>query len=302
MDTCRGYYQLIILMLFSTTLNAQYFGIVASSMQTAVPFSGLLDDYPGAGLALSVRQLTSAYTGPCIRVQRTFDSAQQDIGFTSSGDLDVAALETFCASTDGYVVTWYDQSGNGYEFTVASGNYQIVDNGDTMLKDGVPALYPVGYAFLQETLDRADLLGSSQVYAISVQSGTGGASFALIDDSGLSAAIALNMLDGTGPASFSLFNGFSNYLYKNNTVTTNANAIVETVVQNSSTGDIYVNGSVMSELFSGLSSFSPSGTDGFYIGSDGLNYNETIQEVIVYPSNQSSNRSAIYSNVAAYFN
>jgi hypothetical protein len=279
---------------------SKHIGVIASSI--VLDQNYLIDDYPGAGLALSVRRLTSVYVGPCIKVQRTSDNTQQDIGFTSSGDLDVAALESFCAATDGYVVTWYDQSGNGYEFTVESGNYQIVDDGDVLLKDGVPAIYFVGSAFLQETVDRADLLGSSQVYAISVQSGTGGTSFALADDGGFSVVIGLNWVSGSTPVSISLFNGFSSYLYKDNTVTTNANAIVETVVQNASTGNVYIDGSVMSEVLSNLTSFSPSGTNVFYIGSDGFGYNETIQEVIVYPSNQSSNRSAIYTNVSTYFN
>lgn len=67
--------------------------------------------------AYSERRLVSAYTGPCLRVIRPSDSAEQDIGFDSSGLLDAAALDAFLGSELGRVVTYYDQTGNGNHAT-----------------------------------------------------------------------------------------------------------------------------------------------------------------------------------------
>ena len=44
----------------------------------------VLDVYPGATYAISLRRLRSDYSGPAIQVQRASDKATQDIGFSSS--------------------------------------------------------------------------------------------------------------------------------------------------------------------------------------------------------------------------
>jgi hypothetical protein len=86
-------------------------GILASAMKRSTL---LLDQYPGAGMALSLRKLRAAYTGACIRVSRTSDNTEQDIGFVSNL-LDTTTLASFVGASTGTVVTWYDQSGNGYD-------------------------------------------------------------------------------------------------------------------------------------------------------------------------------------------
>jgi len=79
----------------------------------------LLDTYSGASMALSLRKLRDAYTGACIRVERSSDSTQQDIGF-SGNFLDTDALATFVGAGTGTVVTWYDQTTNGYNVSKGS--------------------------------------------------------------------------------------------------------------------------------------------------------------------------------------
>jgi hypothetical protein len=69
----------------------------------------LLDLYP-ATVAYSLRKLRTAYAGACIRVRRSSDNAESDIGF-NAGVLDTAALLSFVGAGDGFVVTWYDQMG-----------------------------------------------------------------------------------------------------------------------------------------------------------------------------------------------
>lgn len=69
--------------------------------------------------AYGVVRLSSAYSGPAIRVVRPSDSAEQDIGF-SGQRLDVAALSAFLGTQVGKVKTFYDHSGNGRDITQAT--------------------------------------------------------------------------------------------------------------------------------------------------------------------------------------
>jgi len=55
----------------------------------------LLDTYPDAAAAFSLRKLKSNYTGPLVKVRRSSDNLEQDIFPTSDGDLDVVALRSF---------------------------------------------------------------------------------------------------------------------------------------------------------------------------------------------------------------
>lgn len=72
----------------------------------------LLDTYTGAAGAYSLRKLRTAYSGSCLRVRRSSDSTEQDIGFAGSGLIDTASLLSFCGAGDGFVTTWYDQVGS----------------------------------------------------------------------------------------------------------------------------------------------------------------------------------------------
>ena len=79
---------------------------------TRVVPTPILDTYSGASAAYSLRKLSSTYNGSAIRVRRSSDNAEQDIGFLN-GELDTASLISFVGSVDGFVTNWYDQSGNG---------------------------------------------------------------------------------------------------------------------------------------------------------------------------------------------
>jgi hypothetical protein len=70
--------------------------------------------------ALGFKKLRAAYTGDCIQVRKLDDNTTQDIGFDANGDLDTAAIATFCGANTGVISIWYDQSGNGYDFNVSN--------------------------------------------------------------------------------------------------------------------------------------------------------------------------------------
>jgi hypothetical protein len=55
----------------------------------------LLDLYPNAAVAYSLRKLRNSYSGSPIKVRRSFDNTDQDIGFDSNGELDINSLNSF---------------------------------------------------------------------------------------------------------------------------------------------------------------------------------------------------------------
>lgn len=87
---------------------------------TAPVLDGLV---ASAAAAYSVRKLRAAYAGSAVRVRRSSDNAEADIGF-SGNDLDTAALLSHVGAGDGFVVTWYDQSGNARHVTQATQSRQ----------------------------------------------------------------------------------------------------------------------------------------------------------------------------------
>jgi len=96
----------------------------------------LLDDFPNAEMAYSLRLLRTAYAGDCMRVERSSDSTQQDIGFVD-GYLDVESLLTFAGVGDAKVVTWYDQSGNGYDIISLYANALYIISSGEICKSSV---------------------------------------------------------------------------------------------------------------------------------------------------------------------
>ena len=100
----------------------------------------LLDTYTGASAAYSVRKLDKDYTGYCMKVREDSGDTEADIGFDGSGDLDTAAIATHCGSANGYVVTWYDQSGNTEDATQSTTTLQPqIYNGTAVFTNGSPA-------------------------------------------------------------------------------------------------------------------------------------------------------------------
>jgi len=96
----------------------------------------LLDTYTGSAAAYSVRKLRSAHSGACMRIRRASDDAETDIGFDTNGDLDTAAIASYCGASAGYCVTWVDQSGNGNNATQSTaGNQPQIYNGTAVITE-----------------------------------------------------------------------------------------------------------------------------------------------------------------------
>jgi hypothetical protein len=127
----------------------------------------VLDEHSGATIGLALHKLKSTATN-CIRVRRSSDNAEQDIGFVGF-DLDTASLETFCSATDGYVTTVYDQEGsNNATQTTSASQPKIVTSGTTLVStNGKPAMLFDGsddYFDLTSTIATTQLFYNSAVF------------------------------------------------------------------------------------------------------------------------------------------
>ena len=115
-------------------------GIVASS-GGVVPL--LLDSYSGASVAYSLRKISASYTGYAVRIRRNTDNASQDIGFDGSGNLDTASITSFLGANSGFVSIWYDQSGNSNNAVQVSLSQQplIYNSGSLITVNSKPSIY-----------------------------------------------------------------------------------------------------------------------------------------------------------------
>jgi hypothetical protein len=100
----------------------------------------LLDLFPNATVAYSLDKLRFGYTGSAIRVRRSSDNTEINIGFVNNA-LDTATLLAFCGAGSGFVTTIYDQVGsNNMIQTLATRQGRIVVNGVLNTLNGKPII------------------------------------------------------------------------------------------------------------------------------------------------------------------
>lgn len=265
---------------------------------TAAACSYLLDQYSGAAAAYSLRKLDCDYAGSAIRVRRSSDNTEQDIGFVN-GNLDTATLKTFVGtggSDDGFVVTWYDQSGNANNGTQSTSANQplIVDNG-VVLREG--------------TLPCIKFDGSNDYFNITAINGDQPFSSFMVQKRTTTGSIGLWISTSSTDfpytpviyISFGLFISHSGATKNGNLSSENSTAriLLSGFATASTTYEVYKNGSSLTLTLTGSSS-----TGSFnYIGRRGASEysNATGQEIILYKSNQTTNRTSIESNINAYY-
>ena len=107
-------------------------------------FVGPLDAYASGGVEFySIYQrLRSSFTGSLLRVRRSSDDAELDIGYGSDNKLDTAALLAFCGASEGWVVQVMGQL-NGLHLIQPSPGLQrrIVTGGVVdAFADGTPCM------------------------------------------------------------------------------------------------------------------------------------------------------------------
>ena len=100
-------------------------------------FVGLLDEYTGAAAGYSLRRL-SVNTTNVVRVRRSSDNAEDDFTADEITDGTLLAWVGNTASDNGFVTTWYDQSGNSNDATqgTAASQPKIVSAGSLITSNG----------------------------------------------------------------------------------------------------------------------------------------------------------------------
>lgn len=259
--------------------------------------SGLLDRFPGAAAAYSLRRLSDLYSGSAIRVRRASDSAEQDIGF-SGNDLDTASLTSFCTGTDGFVTTWYDQSGNTNNATQATTTAQpkVYDSSaGTVLVNSKAA---IDFDGIDDTL-LTPIVPTGPLSTFAAFEG----------NSAANGSAVFGGRDGTA----------TSYVFQYQITTWKFrvggnNTSVTTTLANDLVGSFFIDGTTLQWYANGASQLSEAQvsplvntTHGISLmawnlsGSPSFFYAGYKREWIIYASDQISNRTSIESNIATYY-
>lgn len=268
-------------------------GIISSS-QSAVAPSGtlLLDLYPSASAAYSLRKLRTAYTGNCIRVRRSSDNTETNIGFIA-GILDSATLLTFCGIGNGFVTIWYDQSGNSRNATqtTLASQPQIVLNGVLIvLSNSKPA-----------TFFNSDFLANTQTFtygnfslfmATRYESGLVFVQYSKLDMAVVNSNVQSSDTGLATIASYSASIMGIQILRLHTHLSTLSGA--------TTTSTLYLNGvqraTATRNLLATKSTLSIGATD-----TGGIPTIQYMQELVLYESSQLSNKTAIESNINSFY-
>jgi hypothetical protein len=258
----------------------------------------LLATYSGATAGFSLRLIGDGnYTGSAIRVRRASDNTEQDIGFDANGDLDTSALTTFCTGTNGFIRTWYDQSGNTRNLvqTTTSRQFKIYDSSTGYLgKLTQIAGTANGLLFSSVTI--------SQPFSVFAVADFGAATSNntqpyLYDGTGASNR-AITYLNGVSPTNTT---GFFSGTEVTATPRLSAGNKVIAAIHNGASSTLHSNGA---SVISGNI-----GSDSWTFGTVGNRYilNQqnnitSLTEFVVWPSSQASNRAAIETHMNDYWN
>jgi hypothetical protein len=275
-------------------------GTLASDLTVTGSATLLLDLYPNAAAAYSLRKLRTAYAGSAIRVRRSSDNTEQDIGFVS-GNLDESALTTFCGAGNGFVTTWYNQSGNAGNATQSTAVNQpkIVDSG-IILKDlsNYPAIRFISSNFTKLISNNAIIPTSSNFAIISVTDTLTITTPAYTMNSvGAMRMIIYPCLFNNNATRFN-FRGTEGELSGGSfDVTSATNRRVLNI--GSRSGNLF--GIIRNNFSNTINKAITNTCDSFNIGNIDGSYNGNFNELIVYHSDQTTNFTGIQNNINTHY-
>jgi hypothetical protein len=288
--------------------------------------AALLDQFPGAAAAYSLRNLVGTSNPAVVRVRRDNDDAEQDFTATEVSDGTLAAWVG--AGNNGFVRTWYDQSGNGNNAGQSNTSRQprIVTNGLVEIVDGSPAIFTNDSTVDSEFGLVASIVGFQSFANLSVHalitplSGTAQDSFNNLGifQFGDSASNALLITDATGFLSgetivINFNDGTYRRLGANSTnYTRSANSQSLFTSYHLATGtSLYVNGNAITlNLSNGMTASTPAAPvntlytadDDIILGpNSGAGRPMRLQEYIFFDSDQAVARAAIEANINAHY-
>jgi len=242
--------------------------------------SGFLADYPGAAAAYSVRQLSNTAI-KCMRVRRAvapFD--EKDIGFTAGGDLDEAAIVAFGGSDVLVVSAWYDQSGQSRHAT------QITPNSQPQIYNGTAVITENGKPYIKYGLLETGLSFGSDNWIFSA---------------------AGNLSNNTKLFFARSGSGYLGTMQSGSVSTgVNSNAGTLTAFRNGSSYSFTTRDALYTDI--GTQSLFTVNQDSSNWTNVTLGYSATadqrcwsMHEVVIYDTDQSSNRTGIETNINTYY-
>jgi hypothetical protein len=253
----------------------------------------LLDTYGGAKAAYSLRKIRTDYTGFAIRVRRSNDNASQDIGFKSDGTLDTTSLLSFVGANSGFISIWYDQA-NNYDLIQATALNQlrIVSSGVLDTLNGKPSAYNSagGVNRFMKVSFGANLSQPNTYFHLG--SHTNAVGYILDNESGATQS-AIYQASGT---SLRLFAG------SDLSLTYTPNIAAQRLIfamTNSTTSRLGVNGATGS-TGNANTGFMNGVTLGASVSSTSGNFAHH-QELIIFNSNQLTNRAGIEANINSFY-
>ena len=271
--------------------------IMAYNCVKSGSFVGLLDLYPNASAAYSLRKLRADYEGDAIEVRRSVGlPVNQNIGFNSDGELDTAALLAFVGSGDGFVVTWYDQSGGGNDAMQVEGSRQpkIVSSGVIELENGKPCAVFDGVNDYLESQNSFNEPIASFVSVYKNYQNDNNRPFGVRD----SLASSNKNTFAITSANSLVFDG----AFLAGSIAATISQKITYAQKSTTNAESYING-----VENNNSSISLNNTIGlFNIGNPhgalNLEFNGSFQMGIFYPTDQSANRKAIETNINNFYN
>tara|TARA_R110002012_G_scaffold81834_2_gene207045 strand:+ start:236 stop:1066 length:831 start_codon:yes stop_codon:yes gene_type:complete len=257
----------------------------------SAPAARLLDTFSGAAAAYSLRLLSNSYSGNAVKVRRASDNAELDIGF-SSGELDTSALTTHCGSSDGFVVTWYDQASSNNATQSTTANQPKIYDGTTgvVTENGKPA---VEFDGSNDFVATSDFTAEAQPFYFSLVTAPDSTSLSrFIDTNGTVTNDRINIT----------LNGSQYEMNAGNSITGGTTTTTQQLLTadfDTTSSFLYKDGA---QIISG--DVGTRNIDAVRIGANknGIQViNGTIQEVLFYSSDQSAKRTGIETNINTFY-
>jgi hypothetical protein len=256
----------------------------------APSFIGLLDLFPNAAAAYSLRKLRAAYSGSAVRVRKEVSlvSSETDIGFLADGTLDTVSLLAFASDADRgdvFVVTWYDQSlSNDATQSAGASQPKIVSGGSLVEENGKAA---VDFSISAEMVTSASgIYAQPNTYFIIAKNNNANSDF--IDAVNTSGDRNLNDING---GFHRIFAGLS----FQSTFSDSINQFLRYSLFDGASSEIAIDGASVETGNVGLLGLDKS----FSIGDNASAFE--MQELIIYNSDQSANRAAIETNINTFY-
>ena len=277
-----------------------------------------LDTYTGAAAAYSVRLLRTAYTGDIMRVRRAPDNVEADVGFDGSNELsltspisntsDAQSYTDFADFVDhtgipkqAWVRYWYDQSGNSIdaEESTATNQPPIYTAGALITDNGKPAISFNGGDQQLQTTGFGTGTNRFITHVANVTGGGDGYENVWIFLESISTWTTGNFLQyyTSDPSTGSILNSPVSARDITGSSAINQQRL-GTFEALTATSEFYINGSSQGNGTATITALEDELSIANFTGNRAL---MKFQEMIIWNSDQSSNRTGIEGNINTYF-